>query len=175
MASCQHILQVYGRQDALLDALEDFVSSGLEAGECVIVVATRSHREALDARLEAGGHDMRAVIADDRFIALSAHDTLERFMVRGKPDEALLRSTLGPVLARGRAGGRKVRAFGEMVALLWARGNHDATVDLELLWNRVLQEQEMPLFCAYPSVGFNAKVTPQVNAIRAAHSHVVEG
>jgi len=151
------------------------LAPGLKTGECVVIIATRSHRDALVKRLEAGGQDVPALIAEDRFIALPAQDTLDRFMVRGHPDEALFRSTIKPVIQRARAGGRKVRAFGEMVALLWARGNHDATVELEQLWNRLLSEEEIPLFCAYPSVGFNARVTPQVNAIRAAHSHVVEG
>ena len=175
MHICNHILQVYGRQDALLDALEDFVSAGLQSGECVVVIATRSHRDALITRLVAGGQDVAALIAEDRFIALPAQDTLDRFMVRGLPDEALFRSTIKPVIQRARAGGRRVRAFGEMVALLWARGNHEATVELEQLWNRFLGEEEIPLFCAYPSVGFSAKVSPHVHAIRAAHSHVVEG
>ena len=175
MQACNHILQIYGRQDALMGALEDFVAAGLETDESVVIIATRSHRDALVKRLESAGHDVPALIADDRFIALSAQDTLDRFMVRGYPDEALFRSTIKPVLQRARAGGRKVRGFGEMVALLWARGNHDATVELERLWNRLLGEEEIPLFCAYPSVGFNAKVSPHVHAIRAAHSQIVEG
>ena len=175
MQQCQHILQIYGRQDVFLDALEDFVSAGLESGESVIVIGTRTHRDALAARLRAAGHDLPAAIHEGRFIALPAQDTLDRFMVRGIPDEALFRSTIKPVIQRARAGGRKVRAFGEMVALLWARGNHDATVELEQLWNRLLAEEQIPLFCAYPSVGFDARVSSHVHEIRAAHSHVVEG
>jgi MEDS: MEthanogen/methylotroph, DcmR Sensory domain len=176
MHRCEHLLQVYGRDEALLGILEDFVVGGLENQEAVIVIATRSHRAALQGRLEAAGVDVEAAIAGDRFIALSAQETLDRFMVRGMPDEALFLSTLRPVLARARGPGRRqVRAFGEMVALLWARGNHAATVELELLWNRLLRAEDIRLFCAYPSVGFTPEVSARVHAIRAAHSQVVEG
>jgi hypothetical protein len=36
---------------------------------------------------------------------------------------------------------RRVRAFGELVALLWARGDVAATVRLEFLWRQIWQKQ----------------------------------
>ena len=40
------------------------------------------------------------------------------------------------VIRRGaQNGSRQVHAFGEMVALLWAQGNHKATIRLEELWD----------------------------------------
>ena len=58
------------------------------------------------------------------------------------------------LLTRGRAGGRRVRAFGEMVAVMWARGEQGATVRLEHLWHRLCQSEAFSLFCAYPRIGF---------------------
>jgi hypothetical protein len=175
MHRCRHILQVYEGDQTLLDALEDFVAAGIANDEAVITIATQSHREALAARLEAAGHDLAELEAAGRFLALSAQQTLDRFMVRGHPDEALFAATLKPIVTRARGDGRPVRAFGEMVALLWSRGSHDATLELERMWNRFMATENLQLFCAYPRLGFSPTVSTHVNAIRAAHSHVLEG
>ena len=45
---------------------------------------------------------------------------------------------------------RKVRAFGEMIALLWARGDRAATLWLEQLWHELCQTQEFSLFLRIP-------------------------
>jgi hypothetical protein len=43
-----------------------------------------------------------------------------------------------------------MRAFGEMVGLLWASGEYSAAIKLEEYWNRCLQQFNASLLCAYP-------------------------
>src|SRR5262249_53995994 len=57
---------------------------------------------------------------------------------------------VGGLVARATAGGRPLRAFGEMVALLAAEGNHAAAIRLETLWNELQHQYEFSLYCAYP-------------------------
>jgi anti-sigma regulatory factor (Ser/Thr protein kinase) len=45
--------------------------------------------------------------------------------------------------------GRPVRAFGEMVGLLWDRGDVSAAIELETLWNALAAELPFSLYCAY--------------------------
>jgi hypothetical protein len=81
---------------------------------------------------------------------------------------------VGGVIAQ--AGGRypRVRAFGEMVALLWTEGNEDAALQLEKLWNDLVQMYAFPLFCAYPLSGFSRAVhAKKLLKICAEHSHVI--
>ncbi len=52
-------------------------------------------------------------------------------------------------------GGRRVHAFGEMVALLWASGNREGAIRVEELWNELGRVHRFALFCAYPIVGFD--------------------
>jgi signal transduction histidine kinase len=52
--------------------------------------------------------------------------------------------------ARAAEGRRRVRIFGEMVALLALEGNHAAAVRLEELWNDLQQTHAYALFCAFP-------------------------
>lgn len=61
--------------------------------------------------------------------------------------------------------GRRVRAFGEMVAVMWTRGQSGATVQLEHLWHRFCQTKAFSLFCAYPKSGL-----PRIRMRRFAKS-----
>jgi PAS domain S-box-containing protein len=56
---------------------------------------------------------------------------------------------------QAKAGGKRVAAFGEMVALLWAEGKHDAAIRLEQLWNDADKSRLCSLVCAYPLSGFD--------------------
>jgi hypothetical protein len=166
-----HVLQVYSGDASLLDALEGFAAAGLAAGETVIVIATPGHVALLEGRLQSRGLDLGAARAEDRLIELPAAETVQQFMLGDWPDEQLFRETMGPVIARARAGGRKVRAFGEMVALLWAAGNEPAAVRLEYLWNKLLATEQFPLFCAYPRAGFSEGLDAAVRSVCTAHTH----
>lgn len=170
---CDHVLHIYDDDAGFLDHVQTFIEEGLTADESVIVIATASHRKTLEHRLAYSGTDIGTAAREGRYIALSAQETLDRFMVRGSPDEERFNETIMGVVERARASGRNVRAFGEMVALLWARGNHAGTVRLEYLWNKLLCSQHFPLFCAYPSRTFHSEVSPSVETICAAHTRVV--
>jgi hypothetical protein len=139
----------------------------------VIAIATEAHLAALDRRLRAMEIDVDTAVAEDRFIALSAEATLDRFMVNGWPNDGRFVATVTSVIERARGEGRKVRAFGEMVAVLWARGHYAATVRLEHLWNRLLEDDSFPLFCAYPKAGFTRGPSESISELKFAHSKVI--
>jgi hypothetical protein len=173
MAPCDHLCQIYGDDEAFLDALEGYVAGGLRSGESVIVIATAPHLESLETRLVMLGVDIDAARSEDRFIALNAEATLDRFMVNGWPEDQRFADTVSGVIARARGDGRKVRAFGEMVAVLWARGHYAATVRLEHLWNKLLKSEQFPLFCAYPKAGFTKGASESITELQLAHSKVI--
>jgi hypothetical protein len=173
LSPCDHALQLYADDAALLDTLEGFVSAGLSAGEAVIVVATRAHRASLAARLVAKGIDVEGAAAARRYFAWDAEETLARFMRDGWPEDALFEAAVYPLLQEVRSQGCKVRAFGEMVALLWAQGRVGATLRLEQLWNQVIRREKIPVLCAYPRAGFHRDAVDSFRAICAAHSRRV--
>jgi len=173
IAPCEHLLQIYEEDGVLLDTLTGFVGGGLRAGEGVIVIATLSHLSNLDNRLEAADIDVYAARARDQYIPLEAEAALKRFVVHGWPDEVRFAETIGAILTRAKRNGRKVRAFGEMVALLWARGETAATVRLEHLWNKLSQAEEFSLFCAYPKVCNTQGAAASMHEICAAHSRII--
>ncbi len=133
-----------------------FVEAGLRADEACVVVATKAHYSLIEARLSE-----RAPARASSIVALDAAETLGKFMVKGWPDEKRFAATVGTLLRRASGGGRrKVRVFGEMVAVLLAKGNANATVRLEQLWNQLISDLSFSLLCAYP-----------VRALRAEEHH----
>jgi len=158
-AAQDHTLQIYADQTLLLDALEGFASSGLRAGEGLILIATGPHRLALDGRLRRRGFDLDQARADNLYLPLDAAGTLAQFMPRGRLDAGRFIAQARALVARARGPAqspRHVRAFGEMVSLLWDQGQWDATFALEQLWNQVCAEESLWLFCAYPRQSFAA-------------------
>lgn len=173
IAPCQHLVQIYEDEGVFLDTLEGFVSGGLKAGESVILITTVAHLNALEERLKADGLDVEAARSQDQYIALAAEEALAKFMVRDWPDDKLFLQFVSDLLTCARTGGRKVRAFGEMVAVLWAQGATGATVRLEHLWQALCQSEGFSLFCAYPKIGFTQNVVESINEICAAHTQVL--
>lgn len=154
VAGRAHCVQFYHDDDFLIESIAAFVEAGLDAGEPCLVIATPGHRQTLKQRLLAHGSDIATASAQGKFVMLDAAETLERFMVDGMPDRALFEQTLAPIFER--CSGLRLRAFGEMVALLWAEGKHDAALRLEALWNDHAVSHHFALLCAYPVQGFGA-------------------
>jgi hypothetical protein len=101
-------------------------------------------------------------------------EVLSRFMVEGTPDEArfkaVMRELVGSVKSSRRY--RSIRIYGEMVDLLWTQ-NLPAAARLEELWNDVIEEHSISLFCAYclDAKGGEGRVFPPT--LRNLHTHVI--
>lgn len=175
ISPCEHLVQIYQDEGVFLDALEGFVAGGIQAGDGVVVIATPPHLASLNERLKARNVNVAAAARDNQYLALDAEETLSKFMVMGWPDEDFFRAVVTDILQRAKGENRRVRAFGEMVAILWARGNTGATVHLEHLWHRLCKEQSFSLFCAYPKIGFTRDVSASIKEICEAHSRVIPG
>jgi signal transduction histidine kinase len=168
-----HLVQYYEKEGFLYDRVTDFMSDGLRGSDAAVLIATRAHREGVESRLRREGIDVSLLTTGGRYHPLDAQDTLSRFMVDGTPDPHRFANTIGPVLRNARGGDRRVLAFGEMVALLWAEGNRDAAVRLEELWNDLAQREAFALLCAYPISHFDDATHAKPFAdINAAHTWV---
>lgn len=172
MSACEHFVQIYEASDAFMDALAGFISGALQQGDGAVVIATPAHRRELSKRLAAVGIDVNSAKIDDQFLSLDAEQTLKAFMVNGWPDEEKFTEVVRDILRRAGRNGRKVRAFGEMVALMWAQGYCAATVRLEYLWHQLCQKESFALFCAYPKSGFTENPGDLIARVCAEHSKV---
>ena len=141
-SSPEHAVHFYDEDEVLIARLEQYGVEGARLGETIVVIATPVHRQMLRDRLAAWQ-------LEDAFLGLDAQDCLDRFMVDGLPDPHLFELTIG-TLVRDRAKGG-LRAFGEMVSLLWQAENIAGTLALEELWNGLQRSVDFPLLCAYAS------------------------
>jgi PAS domain S-box-containing protein len=156
-----HIVQFYERDEFLLAEVSRFIGTAIGAGDSGIVIATKPHRDGIAQQLASHGLNMSMAIAQGRYLALDAAETLAKFMITGQPDPERFTSVIGEVVERARkaAGHERARvaAFGEMVALLWAEGKRDAAIRLEQLWNSLAETHAFSLHCAYPMKGFSGR------------------
>jgi hypothetical protein len=173
MGPCEHLVQIYDNAEVFIDTLEGFVAGGLRAGDGVVVIAMPAHLYALSERLSASGFDLDLARLRDQYVDLEAEETLAKFMREDGPDEEIFTQFVTDLLLRAGQGGRRVRAFGEMVAVLWANGDGAATMHLERLWHDLCQKEAFTLFCAYPRNGFGQGAEESIREICETHSKVV--
>lgn len=147
----EHFVQIYEEESDLLHSLGEYLADGLWQGERVVIIATESHRSELDRRLREKSIDVASAVVTRSYLALDAQETLDKFMVESRPDPVLFNATVGAVVRAAARGGRRIRAFGEMVAILMGGGNRAGAIRLEELWNELLREVPCALFCAYPA------------------------
>jgi hypothetical protein len=169
---CEHLLQIYGDDQRLLETLEPFVSTGLHDNGSVVVIATARHLHDLEVRLRRWIEVDRARW-QGRYVALLAEETLSRILASGWPDEAQFNRVIGDVVARARSNGKSVRVFSELVGVLMARSRMDATVRLEQLWTAFCRREGLPLLCACPASVFPRGTEGIHQAVRDEHSALV--
>ena len=165
-----HAGQVYASEAELVDTLTGYAGGALWNGEAVLLVATHAHVSALEIRLRESGLDLSFLRRDDRYVAVPAETTLEQISVDGRPDEARFTAVVEGLLERADWPRRRVRLFGEMVALLWQRGQYEAALHLERLWNRFLETHALPLLCAYPRRDFERAGSERMAAAQREHA-----
>ena len=146
-----HFVQFYRTDDYLIDCLAGYVAKGLLGEENAVVIATGAHRLALEDRLRLKHVDVANAVIAGRYLSLDAQEVLAKFMVNGRPNPDAFRDVVGELVRNATAGGKPLRAFGEMVALLWAEDNREAAIELEQLWTDLGSQHRFSLFCAYPA------------------------
>lgn len=149
-----HLVEFYETEAFLVDTVSAFLVPALRDGDAAIVVATAAHRHKFENAIRGAGIDLDAAAGEGRYLAFDAAVVLSRFMVAGAPDAARFRATVGEVMDRAAEGGRQVRVYGEMVALLWDDGDANSALALEDLWNDLAGIRTFLLLCAYPMRAF---------------------
>ena len=169
-----HFVQFYESDGFLLNSLSGFIGSAINNGLPAVVVATKAHRDGLDELMRANSVEVTQALASGKYVALDAAETLSKFMVDGVPEPGRFNEVLGTVIASVTDGRSRVRAFGEMVALLWAEGNHDGALRVEELWNNLQKAHAFSLFCAYPMNAFGSeKFIEPHDGVCTVHSRVL--
>jgi hypothetical protein len=169
-----HIVQFYEDDGFLAKTVAEFVGAGFAADQPALIIATPEHRDLITDRLSDHGLDISQIRNAGNLTMLDARETLDLFMVNGTPHRDRFRHTIGEALrASRRKSGSVIRAYGEMVDILWKEGNTAAAIHLEELWNELAHTYEFSLLCTYAMGNFYKSADGHdFHAICQSHSHV---
>ena len=168
-----HAVQFYGDDAELVETVATFLSEGLVVGQPAIVIATPEHRIAIELALAKHFIDVGAARRLGDLVMLDVDETLGAFMVDNAPVGSFFRRSIGDLIAQTLRGRERtpVRAYGEMVDVLWKQGKTEAAIRLEVLWNNLADSHAFSLLCGY-SIGNFYKHNDKYQEICDLHSHV---
>jgi hypothetical protein len=172
----EHIVQLYQDEQFLNRAVCRFAAAALAHGEGVILVPTAAHWEAFYPRLEAEGVNIKEAQAQGQLTVVDADDLLPQFMGEKMPDAPVFLGLAGEAVARARGRDRypKIRWWGEMVNVLWERGNVTASMALEDLFDQLAHEEEIAIFCSFLMDNFDGDVHARMlPRLGENHSHLI--
>ena len=171
-----HFVQLYGDEPSLARGAGVFFREGLRRGGSVLAVTTPQHRCLFEEELSGLGADVGGLESSRRLVFLDAQATLARVTVDGQPDWARFEETIRAAIRSVAAPNtpQALRAYGEMVGILWNARQHAAALRLENLWNKLLEDVDFSLYCAYKFDVLGGDLRAKsLRSVLHAHTHVV--
>lgn len=170
-----HNVQFYETDEFLYHTISQYTLSALQNGEAIILVATRTHLDALETLVDLAllkdnnsidnnnhkSHNKTKKQLQDykdsgQCFTLDAEETLKRlFGSQLLPDRQTFFDLIGGLIHQCLKTYPFVRIYGEVVHLLWRAGNLEGTLALEQLWNEFPNQNTWDLLCGYDLRGFN--------------------
>jgi DcmR-like sensory protein len=168
-----HAVRFYKDAAGLSRIVADFLAEGLAVDQPAVVIATPKHREAIRTALAERSFDVATLEKDAKLYLIDAQAMLDEFMVDDMPDAERFQNAITPIMERACGGWKEcvVRAYGEMVDVLWKGGHTVAATKLETLWNMLANTNRFSLLCGYAMGNFYKEAA--VDEICSHHSHVV--
>ena len=171
-----HVVHFYESDAVRNDHLFAFIRDSLANDGAGVVIATEAHRATLDFRLHEAGLDLVALRHTGAYVTLDAAEVLAQFMVDGMPDAGRFEQAVTPLIELASANGRRVRVFGEAVALLVADGRGSAALALEELWNGLQSRYPFVLICAYSlDLMASARDEALIRDVCLTHGQIISG
>lgn len=171
VAPYHHGVDFYEQETELGRRVATYLAEGLERGEAAVVIATPDHRALFADALAQRGVDVARCRNHGLLREEDAEELLSALLVGGVLDATRFDALVGGLLSSTTAvPGRRV--VGEMVQLLWERGDVLGAASLEEEWNRLALDHDFELYCCYRAGG-TAGDDEALACIRDLHTAVV--
>jgi hypothetical protein len=172
-----HFVQIYeAGETSLTNNVGLYLWEGLRRGDGVLVIATPEHWEMFCGQLSQLGADTPLLVRNQQLVRFDAQRTLMEFMIDGQPDWRLFEQTVSGAMRRVRPAGSEagLRAYGEMVGILWNAKQFAAAIRLEQLWNKLLEQSSFSLYCSYAIDIFGKDFQAGVlDGVLRTHTHLL--
>jgi hypothetical protein len=160
----RHGVYFYSTDAGVVAAVADTFEAAIADGESILLVATADHRAGIESELRRRG----ARLDQRRYHHFDAAETLESLLVNEVPDRQLFQAVVGALVMRLVSEG-PLSIYGEMVNLLWQRGDVMAAMRLERFWNELGAGTDFSLLCGYRTGG--DRDASLVTRVSDLHSH----
>jgi hypothetical protein len=174
----RHVVTFYPDESTLARTASRFLGIALRQSLPAIIIATPQHQTAITSEFSRCGFDRAQLTAEGNLLIVDSDEFLERVMSGADPIPARFDATADDLIAQACHGRQQclVYGYGDAVDVLWKRGNPEAAVRLELLWNRARNRADFSLLCAYAVDNFSNQVStrPDRQAVCDQHDHVVD-
>jgi hypothetical protein len=170
----RHGVKFYPNEQSLFATVGGFLCQGLVEKQPAIVIATGRHRRGILAELANRLVDVDNAVRLGKLVVLDARETLALFMIDGRPDADAFGRHVGTLIANvvaRRPQQAVVRAYGEMVDVLWREGRQEAAIRLEILWNQLAARHGFALLCGY-AMGSFYKETDWIERVCEQHTYI---
>jgi hypothetical protein len=145
----EHALHVYSGDSGLATTVAAFLSPAFAEESAILSIGTRAHVAAIEQRLRTDGYDVDGALRHGRYLSMDAERIIPSLLRDGLPTSQTFDDLVGSRLRHLTASHGNVRAFGEIVSLLWRDGKRAAALRLEDLWNESLGYHPLSLVCGY--------------------------
>jgi len=149
-----HIVQFYDTQDYLLNVLTNFIVPVLSSRDAAVIISTKDRMDILESRLQDRGVPVNTAKGRGQLIMIDAHRMLEKIR-DGAGGTLFSLEPIASLLHDLSHKFAKTYVYGEIVDILCAQGNHSAAVQLEEMWNGLMNHYRFTLLCGYDTNNFN--------------------
>lgn len=144
-----HSVQVCQNDTSQAEAVTHYIQKGLLNNEAVVVFARPALRQAVISKMDALGLDVQTFKSQGQIRFFDAEFLLSSFLIEGELESSAFQEFIGYPIQVAQLKFGRVRAFGEMVNVLWKKGEYDTAMQLEDLWNDLSKQLEFSLLCSY--------------------------
>jgi hypothetical protein len=118
----------------------------VKRGERIVLLVTAGHWTSVRELLVWSDIDFDAVMRDEQIVVVDAESVLSEIAPQRSIDTQRFQSLLEETLALVQP---PLRAFGEVVSLIAARGQLDSAIEIEELGHALAHDAHTSVLCAY--------------------------
>jgi CheY-like chemotaxis protein len=176
-ASGAHAVHFHSYDRRFIQSVSELANRALRRGHLVAVVATPAVRASVGERLQAGGWHVGESGQYGRYHAMDSTESLAGIMQGDRPDPQRLGDSVA-ALERMRVEAAdtldpRLTLIGEIAVPLLLKGNVQAALEIERLWNGLTRGLPWLGVCCYPMECFEDLTAPQrLHEVCAEHECV---
>jgi hypothetical protein len=171
-ATARHWVQFFDDAQSRSETVASFLHDGLDDGATLLIVETKKHWQATARLLALQRVPIEAAAQSGQLTVLDAGDAVSLVGGADGPGSERFDRSVGALVRQLASRARSLRVYGEVVDVLAERGDLEAALRLEALWNALIVQVPMVLLCGYSAARYiDPERAEDFQRICGAHSH----